>query len=182
MSRSFLLPACLLLIVFAFLAPRNLVEPPGLLDRFAPERVLAQDKTACDLKPLAAKLAAFKLAGDDKKDMEALLKIQGDISAANVACNGLTFSGKGNKVLSPFVLPKGLYKVTATTKGFFILDVQSVAGSDCKAGVKENLFNFFKGQGDDGSETSLNIENDCRIILTTSNATDTWKLTFESIQ
>ncbi len=129
MNRSLLLPAFCLLIALILIVPRNPASPPGV--------VFAQDKTKCDLKGVAAKLIAFKLTDDAKKDMDALLKIQGDISAANVACNGLTFSGKGANVTDPFDIGKGTYRVRLQVKDSKALhaSIESIGDKFCGASL-----------------------------------------------
>src|SRR5205814_150833 len=108
--------------------------------------------------------------------------LTGAIAAQNQACNGLQFSGEGEKVLEPFILPHGLYKITVKTTGFFILNAQTLSGSDCKAGVNQTLFNLSDEQTKSTAQTTLNIAYDCRILLSTSNSSAAWALTFEPIQ
>ncbi len=136
----------------------------------------------CDLTSVIKAANALKASGDNKTDLAALLKLRDSISQANIACNGLTITGKGVKVVPPFVLPKAFYKVTATSNGYLIVDARSMEGSDCKAGVEDNLFILDDQQAKLGAETTLDIQFDCRIMLSVSNTRTDWKITFEPMQ
>ncbi len=142
----------------------------------------AQDKVTCDLAPVIKAANSFKTSGDVKKDLPTMLKLAEDIHAANIACNGLTFTGKGNKVIGPFILPKALYKITAVTKGYLILGWQSMTGSDCEPSKDGTIFSIGRGEGDTGAESTFDVQANCRLLLKTSNASADWKITFEPIE
>lgn len=142
----------------------------------------AQDTPKCDSSAIIKAANGLKSSGDAKKDLPTLLKLADDIHAAEIACNGFTFTGKGVKVAGPFVLPKGFYKITAITKGYLNVQAKSLTGSDCKPGEEQYLFNLSQGQGDPSAEATLNIDADCRIVLEMSNSREAWKITFESLQ
>jgi hypothetical protein len=143
----------------------------------------AQDaKPVCDPAAVIKKAAALAATGDPAKDMDALLALRDVISAANVACTGYTFKGKGEKIVPPFTLTKAFYKVTANTDGFLIVDIRSMEGSDCKAGVKHNLFILDDTQAKLGAETTLDMTVDCRAILEVSNTRTDWTITFEPLK
>lgn len=77
----------------------------------------AQDKSKCDPAAVIQLANNLKSTKDTQEDIAALLKLQDQIIAANIACNGLTFTGKGSKVVRPFDLPAGTYLLSLQTEG-----------------------------------------------------------------
>lgn len=136
----------------------------------------------CDPAAVIKLANGLKSAKSAQKDMAALMKLQDSITAAHIACNGLTFKGTGEKVSKPFIIPKGLYKVTATSDGFLIVDLRSLTGSDCQPDAQVGLFNLDRDQAKVGGETTLPVPGDCRVIMSTSNTRTTWTITFEPIE
>lgn len=141
-------------------------------------------KAKCDPSAVLKKAAALKSSGDGKKDMVALNKIAAEIHAHNALCNGYTFTGKGEKIVPAFILPKGLWKVTAKSPGYLIVDARSLegVGSECEAGKVVGLFNLDREQATEGAETSFDIEVDCRMILEVSNTRTNWTIGFEPLE
>src|SRR5437016_1046715 len=111
---------------------KRLIILAVLLTTVLPFSVRAQSTppAPCDISTILKAASTFK-----GKDMDALLQLDSDIQAAYAACNGLSFKGTGVKVLPPFTIPKGFYKVTAKSKGYLIVNLHSLDGSDCAAGV-----------------------------------------------
>jgi hypothetical protein len=140
-----------------------------------------------DCKPstVISRATALRTSGDPRRDLELLNNLMADIQALNVSCNGLRFSGRGNKVLGPFALPVALYRVTARTTGDLSVDFQSVSRGDCGTGSvgssKINLLSLSRGQGDNGAEAAMDIRFDCKAVFITSNSRDTWTLTVEPL-
>jgi hypothetical protein len=137
------------------------------------------DKPKCDPAAVIKKASALKSSGDVKKDMDALVKLQIDIATANIACNGMTFEGKGAKIIGPFDIPKGDYRVTLKTNGFFSANLK-VRDGTCEGGTFGLLFNIFSGGANSGTEALITSEG-CKAIIETSNVTESWKLTIEPI-
>ncbi len=134
-----------------------------------------------DCKPAALIEKAAKLTSskDDKKDLDALLKLAADISAQNIACNGLKFSGSGNKLLGPFDLPEGTWKLTVTTKGYFIAKAKTISG-ECDDDTISS-FLFMSGQASDGAGEVVESKG-CRLTIAISNISAPWTLTFEPLE
>ena len=78
-------------------------------------------------------------------------------------------------VLGPIRLPTGVYIVEATTAGYFIGDVQALAG-ECTT-QSGTLFNLSAGQANSGAETLL-ASSGCEMLLSISNTREPWTLTF----
>ncbi|MBC7815012.1 MAG: hypothetical protein H7175_27890 [Burkholderiales bacterium] len=81
-------------------------------------------------------------------------------------------------VIGPVNIPTGTYRVTATTTGFIIVQLEPVSGS-CEGGLL-GLFNMMQGQGNDGAETMLVSEN-CQTLIQVSNTNEAWTLEFSRI-
>lgn len=73
----------------------------------------------------------------------------------------------------------GIYRVRVETDGFFIAAMETIAG-ECNSGFL-GLFNLSQGQAASGAENTLQTEG-CLAILTTTNVTDNWMMTFEKIE
>lgn len=138
----------------------------------------------CDPAAIIKLANGLKSAKSAQKDMAALMKLQDSITAAHIACNGLTFTGKANKVSQPFVLQPGTYKVKAVTKQSFILKLQTLDGSDCESGNQIIVLNELNlgGDGVINAESILPVEAACRVVFQTANNTDNWTITFEPLE
>ncbi len=80
------------------------------------------------------------------------------------------FSGSIAKVLGPFNLPEGLYKITVTTSGFFqLFDVDN----------DTTIFNLFEGEGN-GAETVFRSSGG-DYTFRTDNISADWTLVFTNI-
>jgi hypothetical protein len=134
------------------------------------------DKPKCDPAAVIAQANTLKSGNDAKKDIKTLLDLQKAITAANIACNGMSFEGKGARVLGPLDFEKGYYKVTVTTAGFFISKLNVVSGK-CEGAD----FNIFSGGANEGTETLLKSEG-CKVLIELSNISKPWKLIFEPIE
>lgn len=144
----------------------------------------AQTKTPCDLTAVIKTANGVKSSGDSAADLKALNTLSQQIETANIACNGLTFKGTGNKVLGPLVIPKGTYKVSVETKNAFILTLNTLSGSDCDANQTVSVMSQINLEGDrDASgQVVLPVGADCKVLMTTSNSSNPWTLTFEPVE
>jgi hypothetical protein len=162
------------LVLFLILSVISLVPHPSAAQT---------DKPKCDLTGVSKQVAAFKPSGDAKADLAALLKVRDAISQANVDCNGWTFSAKtGSKLIGPFILPKGVYKITATTTGYLIVRVQQVDPECDQYKTDYGIVNVAKGEANDGAESIETFENTCKIFLQPDNVSAPWTLTIEPVQ
>src|SRR5690242_20483932 len=73
------------------------------------------DRPKCDPGAVIKTANSMKVTGNSKTDLEALMKLEVSIHAANIACNGMTWSGNSAKLIGPFELASGVYKVSVTT-------------------------------------------------------------------
>src|SRR5262245_13110638 len=124
----------------------------------------AQDKTKCNAADVLSMASSLKSSGDDKKDMDALIKLSQDISAANIACNGFTWSGKGAVVTDPFNIPKGNYRmklVLDNTEKPFQGQIEGIGDSKC-----------YESVANDKLVSRLDALSECRATLTVDNNDD----------
>lgn len=136
----------------------------------------------CDLTAIIKEVGAFKSSKDSTKDMTALAQIRDDIDATQAACNGLSFSGKSAKLVGPFDLPDGTYKVTATTKGYLAVMPRTISG-DCDPNYDNvHMFNISAGEATAGEDIVYQASQNCRLVLEPSNVSAPWKITFEPLQ
>ncbi len=120
-------------------------------------------------------------SGDLSAALETLAAAQAEMSAMQSTCAGLSWEGKNPKVIGPVEIPAGLYRATATTKGFMIAQITLIDG-DCGAkGISaKNLFSLFKGDADEGAEAILESDG-CTALLEISNVQEAWTLTLEKL-
>lgn len=149
--------------------------------------VIAQDEApapACDAAVAQTDLSAMVDGLTEAADLGAALRgLQGRASDYVVACGGLSFDSETlgmMPVVGPFDIPTGVYRVTAKTEGFMIAKIEGLEG-ECGDYNIGSLFSVSKGQATDGAQMIFKAE-DCRGLLTISNVTEPWTLTFELIQ
>src|SRR5260370_35750596 len=95
-------------------------------------------KPTCAPASVITKAAALKSAGDNAKDMVALMTLAADINNANLVCNGMTFTGTGTTVTDPFDLAQGTYRVKiAADKSLDSYDVaiKYVGAANCAGSI-----------------------------------------------
>jgi hypothetical protein len=144
--------------------------------------VTAQDdRPDCNPADLITQAAALISAGDDEKDLTALLELSQQISAENIACNGFKFEGANAKLIGPFDLPDGLYKTTVTTTGYFAAKLKVLSGKCDTGGRSTLLYNLSDGNADTGAEAMLQSEG-CRLVIQTENVSEPWTLTIEPLK
>lgn len=131
------------------------------------------DKAKCDPSSVITKANALKSSKDAKADLIALNTLTQDISAVNIACNGLTFKGKGTKVYDPFTLPAGTYRVKLTNSAIDLADV-NLTESRCGIFASSTI----------GEESVLRTEG-CRAVMSVTprqNESAEWTVTFELLE
>ncbi len=134
----------------------------------------------CKVTDVIKQAAALKPSGNADKDLDALLNLEDAINAARAACRGLLFKGtQVAKIVGPITLDSGTYKVTLTTKGYFIGNVKVKEG-DCGFDGTY-IYNVSSGEADTGRELLLDSKG-CKFYLTPDNISAPWKLTFELLQ
>lgn len=155
--------------------------------------VMAQEGASCDAAALTAVSDALAeandaaqaaiAAGDLEGALAALATVKEQISAAEVACSGLTFSGESGSVVGPVEMPEGVYKAVATTDGFMTVQVTALSGK-CGAGnaqfMMPGLFIISKGQASSGAE-ALMFSEGCSALFEVGNVQSGWELRFEKL-
>jgi hypothetical protein len=82
-------------------------------------------------------------------------------------------------VLGPLVFEDGRYRVTATTSGFFIANLDVIDGT-CDAGFM-GLFNLSSGQANTGAQSLMTTSN-CLTFIVISNTRESWTMDFELLE
>jgi hypothetical protein len=127
--------------------------------------------------------AEFTLAKEslDLDDIEAFvesLRTMGrKAGLAQAECLGLAFDSETlgmQPVIGPVTFPSGTYRVTATTDGFMLAEIEVISG-DCDETL---LFAIFEGDADDGSQTVFKSD-DCVGLIAIGNTGEPWSLDFE---
>jgi hypothetical protein len=136
-------------------------------------------KPTCDPATLIKQAAALAATGDPAKDMEALLTLRDSISAANIACNGMTFEGKGSKVIGPFEVKQGFYKGTITGGGTVLASVEAVRG--CGESYEAPDMLLTKTTDNEAGESTMKVKQTCTIVIEVAIATGPWKITLEPL-
>src|SRR5258708_8823883 len=123
-----------------------------VLPRFASAQGAKVDGKPGDV---IAKAAALKSTGDDQKDMALLSDLTAQISAQNIACNGLTFKGRGSKVYDPFDLAEGVYRITGKGQTNIFANFQSLG----------KIGDHFCTGAWIGTEALMQFSDGCRLLL-----------------
>jgi hypothetical protein len=139
-------------------------------------------KPECQASALMGAASQLKPLNDQATDMQTLNAFAEHIYKQRILCYGFTFSGTGEKVLDPFVLPKGTWKVVGTSNGFLIVVGNSLTGSDCDSDQEITLVNANREQATVGAEKVLPVRGDCRLVLSISNTSTDWTVTFAPIE
>lgn len=157
---------------------------------------IAQDKKpVCAPADVIKQLATLKSTGDNAKDIAVLLKLDKQIQAQSIACNGMTFTGTAKKIVGPFDIAEGQYRVTATTWDYMFSAKVSYAGDTACVGdsfMADQLFTMaMNGDNIYGAkvvatyEALLNTQT-CRMIIevdaVSTMGSKPWTLTIEPIE
>jgi hypothetical protein len=146
---------------------------------FAQEEEVPEE---CQAEAVATTLE--ELAGQVREEETSLDDVLSDLRALQSTCAGLSFTSEEEgmqPVLGPISLPEGLFRVTATTGGYMIAELEVLDG-DCEArGMGGMLFLLTAGQGDDGAQELLESQG-CEMLLTIGNTNEAWTLDFEKLR
>lgn len=110
-------------------------------------------------------------------DASAFIKALSDL---NIACHGLQFSNEANgmqPLIGPINLTEGVYRVTATTDSFIILEIEVLEG-ECRS---EPLFSLFEGQAVGGAQ-AVYRSSGCEVLIQIRNTFEPWTVTFEQLR
>jgi hypothetical protein len=135
-------------------------------------------KPKCDPAAVIAKANALKSGGDAKKDVQALVALQAEISQLNLMCNGMVLSGKTSKVLDPITLPSATYRVKVTNKKVLVIGsvISTTLSGECGvAGVIMAI------QTDQREMEGVIESKDCRMVIDIKNLSD-WTIGFEPLE
>jgi hypothetical protein len=152
----------------------------------APVRAQEGGELKCSLEDTSAALqtAADLIASVQGQDVAAQYAATVDIRAAltalDSACLGLDFEGSANLVSDIVYVPKGVYRVTVVTDGYFIMDFLLLDG-DCKATSYAGLFNVSSGEASTGAQSAFKSDG-CSLIWQIENVTMPYKVTFEKLK
>lgn len=177
MTRKLLVIAILLSLIVGLI-------PAGAQDTL-PEGCTADALTALTDNLAAATTAANEAAaaGNLQDAIDGLSAARMDIAALEAVCAGLSWSGKADKVIGPVTIPEGVYRATATTKGYMIVHVTPIDG-ECGAGsgsfLSQGLFSASKGEATNGAEAIM-TSRECSALLEISNVQSDWSLTLEKL-
>lgn len=152
---------------------------------------LAQENTTtgCDVNTLTAAITeiigtlesaqASLEGGDTASSVATLFDAENALANLRLQCSGMTFQGSAATVLGPIDFPDGTYRVTATTSGFFIAELQPISGT-CETQLFGSLFTLMSGQATSGAEATFTARS-CSTLVNVSNITAPWTLTFENL-
>lgn len=138
-----------------------------------------------DCKPgdVIATANALKATGDNAKDMDALIKLSQDISAANIACGGFRFSGSKPKILGPIDLPKGLFMVSLKTDGWGSAEGKVLDGQCGNEGDSVTAFGLnWLNATTPGLIAEYLASKGCKMTIEISLVTTPWELTIEPVK
>jgi hypothetical protein len=114
--------------------------------------------------------AAGVLAQDDE-----------ELLALRAGCSGLSWNSDDEgmqPVIGPVEIPEGLYRLTATTEGYIIVQHEIIDG-ECDEDYA--LFAESDGDATDGAQRTFNSAG-CEVLITIDNVTEPWTLAFEKLR
>lgn len=141
----------------------------------------SDDEIAATLEEAADLLAqAQEQSGIDALD--ALIDVKATLAAVE-HCRGLDFEGDSLTVYDPVYVPEGIYRVTVTADGFFILHAIILEGvcDNREAGTETSIFRISRGEATEGAQTTF-ISEGCLLLWQTDNVTDPYTVSFEKIR
>ncbi len=149
---------------------------------FGSTLINAQDsKSACDPGSVIRKANGLTAKGENKADMDTLLRLATDIQAQNLACSGYTFTGNSSKLVGPLDLPKGNYKTTLTSRGRFTARLSVLSGQCQGSSNTASFYSITAGEASTGAEAVIKSEG-CRLVIETSNVRGAWTLTIAPLE
>jgi hypothetical protein len=169
MRTRLLLPIVVLVVALA--AFGSFITPTGA----------QESKSACDPSSVIRRANGLTMKGDNKADMDTLMRLAADIQAQNVACSGHTFTGKSPVLIGPMDLPKGNYKTTLTSRGRFSARL-SVLSGECKGSSSTaNYYSLTSGEASTGAEAVIR-SGGCRVVIEPNNVRGAWTLTIAPLE
>ena len=152
--------------------------------------VAGQDETetveGCEAAALADVLAELVEAVREAEDVAGALRaVAVAAGTAAAVCDDLAFSSEEDgllPVIGPVTIPEGIYRVTVTTEGYFILRSDALEG-ECGDGqyFTPGIFNLSRGSAVDGAQMVFHSAG-CETLLSVSNVTDPWVIGFEKLR
>jgi hypothetical protein len=137
------------------------------------------DETIASVNELLVQVQEQSTGGDVSAIVSMLAEAESAIAQLRAQCSGLSFQGSDNTVLGPIEIPDGTYRVTVTTDGYFIADVQVVSGN-CGDSLGLSLFILSSGDANAGAETVFNSSG-CSALIAVDNVTEPWKIVFQNL-
>jgi hypothetical protein len=164
-----------LLMVFWVLA---LVLPGGVQAQDSGEPLKCSDQdTAAALQTAIDTLTAAQ-DQDAAAQYAAAVEAKVMLAALDSVCLGLDFEGVTATVHDPIYIPAGLYRVTATTSGFFILQGTILDGS---CDEEYAYFNLMMDRATTGAQITFESQG-CTMLWETSNISAPYSVTFEKLK
>lgn len=145
-----------------------------LLPRSPAISAQATPVATCDPAGLIAQLSGLKATNKSSVDLHTLDDIANQISSQRIACSGLTFSGTGSKVLDPFTLPAGNYRVKLfASDNLSLVTIKALGEGNCSGALSKNI-----------NEAVVSADVDCRATISTMalNKIAEWTVTFEPLK
>lgn len=142
------------------------------------EPVCSQDDLSTAISHAADLLDQALDAPDSAAALDLLAEARTELLAAQQSCYSLDFEGTAATVHDPIYIPAGLYRVTATTPGFFILEGTILDGS---CDEEYAFFALMADQATDGAQITFSSQG-CTMLWETSNITAPYTVTFEKLK
>jgi hypothetical protein len=111
---------------------------------------------------------------------EATRQVKAELATLDSLCLGLDFEGSATNVVSdPVIIPAGVYRVTVTTNGYFMMSGTVLEGR-CTDAI--NLFILSEGDAVTGAQAVLESEG-CTVLWEISTVSaPPYTVTFEKIK
>jgi hypothetical protein len=127
---------------------------------------------------IIADLQSAQDSGNLDTQYQGIVVAQGRLSVLNSLCLGLDFEGDREIVSDLVLVPEGIYRVTVTTPGYFIMRPTVIEGSCDPDGY--SLFNLSDGEATSGAQAIFKSQK-CAVLWEISNVTAPYKVTFEKM-
>lgn len=124
---------------------------------------------------LAALTAAQSASMDDQ--YSAIVETRAMLATLDSRCLGLDFEGTAEIVTDSVYIPAGIYRVTVTTEGYFIMHETVLSGS-CK--FSRLGLNVSAGDATQGAQALFNSDG-CTLLWEISNVTAPYTVSFEKM-
>jgi hypothetical protein len=147
--------------------------------------VSAQDEAAetCDTSSALATITEL-VADTELEPIEILRAIKAAVDEILLQCDGLMFTSENEglqPVIGPVEFPEGLYRVTFTTEGYGVVELEFLEG-ECEPSLySDTLFINNAGESSDGAQATLNSSG-CEVLILLSRTNEPWTLEFEKLR